>query len=467
MGEVPVVSGPAPKPREIPSEVKVKLRVDEGMNVGEYFVHLLKDSFEVTFNAALSTQALKDYLEEKEDFYDAREMLSLQGLGEATVEEELKKLPWPFSSGEEIKLVWTAEDIDFSATAKQWWEDFNKVYLRPELEAFDFERLKTIAKLKGVRVGKGKAETVASILGEAIPAVTAAPPPTPAAKPLEKKGLTAADISKLQDIYSDRLFRELGRVPTNSLATFRVEIEKVKDKTFSEAEEYILGIADDIIGAFIAREGIEKAPTRRVEVYRPPPEEGEGFIPVRGGISAIPPEPKSRLSFPRAPSSEEQAIFWEHFQDALDQMGKSYLDFRTVFAERMVLPYRSWEAILKSYNELLSDIEAGRTVTWISIAQRIAMPWREDTEENWRSDAICHLTSTQLYKTIDELIYSRSPEGCPGLESYGVPNVTPEEVKTVIKKAWKERSPWFITISKQWLEAFIGEPLEQKQGAQL
>jgi len=159
---------PAPElKREVPSEVKVRLRVEEGMNVGEYFVHLLVGSFEVTFSGALSTQALKDYLEEKEDYVDFREQLSLQGFSEPKIEEELKKLPWPFSSGEEIKVVWTMADIEFTPTTKMWWDAFNKAYSRPELEAFDWERLKTIAKLKGVRIGANKQETVASILGEA------------------------------------------------------------------------------------------------------------------------------------------------------------------------------------------------------------------------------------------------------------------------------------------------------------
>jgi hypothetical protein len=67
------------------------------------------------------------------------------------------------------------------------------------------------------------------------------------------------------------------------------------------------------------------------------------------------------------------------------------------------------------------------------------------------------LSSTGLYKTIDELIRSSEP---PGLEAYGVMGVTPEEVKEAVKKAWKEKNLWFIGTLKQDLERFIGESLQ-------
>jgi len=447
---------PAPElKREVPSEVKVKVHVEEGMNLGEYFVHLLYDSFEVTFSGALSTQALKDYLEEKEDYVDFREQLSLQGFSEPKIEEELKKLPWPFSSGEEIKVVWTPQDIEFTPTTKMWWDAFNKAYSRPELEAFDWERLKTIAKLKGVRIGANKPETVASILGGPAPPTVPTPPPagrppapTPAPTPPE---LPSGEIERLKTVVRVKA-DELGLEWSSKVWEdfWRRYQDRAKELWATKRISYTQEEIEDVLKAVAPPETLFKPPVARARRAK--------FV---SGIRAILPEPKSLLTFPRAPSSEEQAIFWEHFKNALGRMEKSYLDYRNVFAERMALPYRSWEAVLKSYEGMLSDIKAGRTVTWISLAHTIAMPWREDSEENWRSDAICHLTSTRLYKTIDELIYSFSPEGPPGLESYGVPNVTPEEVKRVIKKAWKEKSLWFLTTPKEWLEAFIGEPLEQ------
>lgn len=172
-------------------------------------------------------------------------------------------------------------------------------------------------------------------------------------------------------------------------------------------------------------------------------------------------KPKSPLSFPRAPSREEQDIFWEHFSDAVFEMGKNPANYYEAFNDRMKLPYRSWDAFLTVYEKLLETIEAGKEVAIGAaiplLATRIAMPWRTDSAENERFDAIIHLTSIRLYPTIDDLIYSEAP---PGLEAYGILGVTPEEVKTAIKKAWKEKNPWLKFIDKEWLEAFIEEKLE-------
>jgi len=172
--------------------------------------------------------------------------------------------------------------------------------------------------------------------------------------------------------------------------------------------------------------------------------------------------PKSPLPFPRAPSREEQDIFWEHFTNAVIEMGKDPGRYIEAFNSRMQLPYRSWEAFLTVYEELLKTIEAGKEVgiefAIPLLAPRITMPWRTDTAENERFDAIIHLTSIRLYETIEDLIYSQSP---PGLQAYGILGVTPEEVKEAIRKAWKEKNPWFKFLDKEWLEKFIGEKLEE------
>jgi hypothetical protein len=172
--------------------------------------------------------------------------------------------------------------------------------------------------------------------------------------------------------------------------------------------------------------------------------------------------PKSPLPFPRAPSREEQDIFWQHFSDAVFEMGQNPANYYEAFNSRMKLPYRSWEAFLTVYEELLKTIEAGKEVgvefAIPLLAPRITMPWRTDSPENERFDAIIHLTSIRLYETIEDLIESQSP---PGLEAYGILGVTPEEVKTAIKKAWKEKNLWFKFLDKEWLEKFIGQKLEE------
>ena len=126
------------------------------------------------------------------------------------------------------------------------------------------------------------------------------------------------------------------------------------------------------------------------------------------------------------------------------------------FQERISLPFRSWEALLKTYDEFIKSIETGELVAMVPLL-RVPMPWREDTEEHYRFDAITHLASLRLYKTIEDLIYSHEP---PGLEAYAVTGVTPEEVKKTLKQAWKEKNLWLKFTEKEWLEAFIGEKLE-------
>jgi len=429
------VEAKSPVAREVPSEVRVKVRVEEGMNLGEYFAHLLVDGFEATFSGVLSTQALKDYLEEREDYVDFREQLSLQGFSEPKIEEELKKLPAPFSSGEEIKVVWTSQDVEFTAKAREWWDAFNKVYSRPELEAFDWERLKTIAKLKGVKVGDVKAETVAYILGEAREEKTksvedrikellpqakeiaatwkegaykkdfysmindlqrrlgqgtiledqlqnlikwmrmtpeergeAPPAPVPATPTVsrptptpERRGLTSSDINKLQDIYSDHLFRQLGRVPTNSLATFRVEIDKVRDKTFSEAEEYILGVADDIVSSFTVREKISRIrPERRVETP-------VGGQPERGApMGRVPPAQFPsyplcyNLPFPRGACSAEKLKLWDVFCFQMQESDYDCMAYQTEFDEYIGgTQFLSWEDLRNKFNTFIQTIKEG------------------------------------------------------------------------------------------------------------
>lgn len=417
--EVPVVKPEAvtptvpeaPKRPEVPSEVKV--RVEEGMNLGEYFVHLLYDSFEATFTGVLSTQALKDYLEEKEDYVDFREQLSLQGFSEPQIEEELKKLPSPFSSGQEIKVVWTPQEVEFTAKAKEWWDAFNKVYSRPELEAFNLERLTTIAKLKGVRIGKNKLEAVANILGEPIPPTVPTPVPAPAP---ERKGLTSSDISKLQDVYSDALFRQLGRVPPNALATFRVEIDKVRDKTFSEAEDYILGVADDIISAFAAKEKITRiTPERRVEV---PPERRPA------PMGRVPPAqfPSYALCynmpFPRGPCSEEKIKLWDVFCYQMQESDYDCMAYQREFDEYIGgTQFLSWEDLRVKFKIFVETIMKGLSLpplfTWQGapiptglkgeIQERLPLEKLEDLITHFSSVVIRNARSKDDVPTLQDL----------------------------------------------------------------
>ena len=551
--------------REIPSYVWVKLRVEEGMNLGEYFVHLFHDSFEVMFSGVLSTQALKDYLEEKEEYYDSREMLSFQGLSEGDVEAELKKMPWPFSSGEEIKLVWTPGDIEFTPKAMEWWNAFNKTYTRNELEAFDVERLKTIAKLKGVKVGKDKAEAVAYILGE-LPAKVNLPttdllmslisamepvdepllkvkiknsdydaysvdgerafraalgellrsgkvfeprpgwyqrtekpelveamkkaaaetkakleefeqlkklggiPPGAAKPPAAARPLTTAEISKLQDVYSDALFRQLGRVPPNALATFRVEIDKVKDKSYAEAQDHILGVANDIVGGFVAREGIERiTPARRFEPERPAE---EPIVMGRVPPAQPPKEPlePEEMKFPRAPSRKEKEVFWNSFRYRLQEQGFNAFDFTDQFEEYIEKSqFASWRDLLTKFEYFTKSIMEGKALpplwSWRGAPIPVGLEGViRKTPAERLDDLIVHYTSVVIRNA-----RSRDREAALGdlqkeLEERGIiPSdmiITPTsplftEIRNAVMDAYKRKDDWFTNISLEELSRFL------------
>jgi hypothetical protein len=487
-GEVKTISRPMmppapPKPPapakvtepmpEIPSEVKVKVQVEEG-GLGEFLTHVLYDSLEVTFAMAESARGLKEYLEGGEDFVDMREMLELQELPPEQVESELKKLPWPFSSGEEIRVVWTMQDVTFTPTAKEWWDTFNKVYLRPELEAFDLERLKTIAKLKGVRIGKDKAETVASILGEVYPPVTAAPPPAPPKPPApERKGLTTSDISRLQDLWNNTFFRALGRVPPNSASAFRVEVEKVKDKTYSEAQEEVLRVAKDIVDEFLARQVAERGvPARRVEVFRPPPEE-EARMPIaRIPPAEAPPHPlePEEMKWPRGPSSREREALWRAFQYRMQEMGYNAFEYEDEFEEYIMgTQFKDWNELLAKFKTFGDAIIEGKALPplwqWRGMPIPVGLEGvLRKTPAERLQDVIVHFTSVVIRNartkgvepTLADLQIELSERGLippdmiitPTSPLYG-------EIKNALTSAYKRKDIWLTGISLEELTRFL------------
>jgi len=468
--------------REVPGEVRVKVKVEEGMNLGEYVVHLLYNGFEAFFSMPLSTQALKDYLEEKEDYVDFREQLSFQDYSEAQVEEELKKLPSPFSSGEEIKVVWTPADIEFTPTAREWWDAFNKVYSRPELEAFDWERLKTIAKLKGVRIGANKPETVASIYGEPAPPTVPTPPPAgrpppstpsmPALTP-ERKGLSSSDISRLQDLWNNTFFRALGRVPPNSASTFRVEVEKVKDKTYSEAQEQVLRVAKDIVDEFLARQVAERGvPARRVEVYRPPREE-EGVIPIaRIPPAEAPPRPlePEEMKWPRGPSSREREALWKAFQYRMQEMGYSAFDYDAEFAKYIMgTQFKDWNELLAKFKIFTDTIIEGKALPpmwqWRGMPIPVGLEGvLRKTPAERLQDVIVHFSSVVIRNgrskgvepTLADLQIELSERGLIPPDMIITPT-SPlyDEIKIALTSAYKRKDIWLTGISLDELTRFL------------
>jgi len=267
------------------------------------------------------------------------------------------------------------------------------------------------------------------------------------------KPLSTQETRMLEDEFKAYLMGELGRVPPNVLAEYRVTLRKVMFLPYEEALQEILGKAREIV----VRQTL-RLPRRIPTVERPPKairraeeifeeykaDEETFFVPYVKEVD-LPKSPIGVLPFPRAPSSEEKQILWERFEYDMTDAGLSPYDYRERFDERMNLPFRKWEYIIKTYVELVEDIKAG-TVS-VPPLHRVAMPWRETTEELWRFDAIVHFLSIKIYKSMDELV--------EGLITFGViPPPTSEEIEEAAKKAYAEKNIWFTSVYPEDLAVF-------------
>ncbi len=283
-----------------------------------------------------------------------------------------------------------------------------------------------------------------------------APVPVPGA-PI--RGLSKDDMKRLQDLWNNEFFRKLGRVPPNSASTFRVEFEKVKDRTFDEAKEEILGVANDIIAEFTFRKGVIRkaapppaAPPRHVgPVTFPREEEGIPIGPL-GEVPKVPlpKEPKSELPFPRSPTSEEREVLWAAFMSEMTNLGMDAYRWRESFRMHVLdRPYRMWGDVISNFKGFVDAVRTGAEVRFLPLAT-VPMPWSPE-EEQQRLDAIVHFIATKLYPTMDELIYA--------LRTFGV-EATEEQIKEAAKKAWKENNVWFTSVPKEFIETLISEPVE-------
>jgi len=286
-----------------------------------------------------------------------------------------------------------------------------------------------------------KAKTEA--LEDAIERVPPPPPPP-------VKELTEEEVQRLEDLFSATLTREVGRIPTNAMAEFRVEVEKVKTLPYEEAAEHITGLAEDII----AREVYVPA-LRRIERVRrpPPPKEIEIGAPPEVFVrpTELPPQPISALPFPRSPSSEEREILWRAYSYRLAEIGADPYRYRADFTRYVLdIPYTTWDGLLKSFELFIRNVEEAEEKGIKPFFMPLpSMPWSPE-EEKRRRDAIVHFTATKIYKTIDDLI--------TGLALYGIQDVTEEEVREAVRRAWKEKDVWFTSIRLEYLSELLGLP---------
>jgi len=441
-------------------EAKVKIKVEGATDKGEYLAHMLFDSFEAGFIGFRTTETLENWLKTGEEEVDWGENLRMAGFSPEEIQEELKTYPEPFKEGVPVRVLWKyPEDVSFDDVAKRYWDIAHTSYYVYQLGAMTVAELKEIAQIKHLRTPPTKEELINVIMGVPPPAPPAPPvmppiPRRPPALPPPKKELTSTERRRLEDEFRVTLVRELGRIPRDSMAEFRLELETVKVGPYERAREHLLKVAQDIINREYAKEVIKPAPPpeRIIRVGVPPEERPPMALPPEFVVypTELPKLPLNPAPFPRAPTSEERAVIWDWFRYEMSRLGIDPHRFRAVLENRLNIPYRTWEGFIKTLQEMMLDIEAGRELALIPLL-RIPMPWEEAKgTEKWRRDAIVHFAATKLYVTMDELIEK--------LSEWGVfPAVSPEEVKTAVKEAWKTKDIWFTSVPKDFLDTLLGE----------
>jgi len=207
-----------------------------------------------------------------------------------------------------------------------------------------------------------------------------------------------------------------------------------------EVENVLRAVAAPITPPAVRRERVRRPPLE-VPVEAP----AEVFVsPV-----TIPRVSISKLPFPRAPSTEEQAILWDAFRYEMARLGQDPYRWRDNFMMHVLnRPYPDWATVLKNFNDFVEAIRTEKPFRLLPLVT-LPMPWREE-EEQRKYDAILHFIATKLYPSMDELLH--------GLYTYGV-EVTEDDIKKAVKKGFAEKNVWFSSVSKEALESLVGEKL--------
>lgn len=462
--EAPPPTVPVPPKKE----ARVKVKVEAQAEKGEYIARMMFDIFEAGFIGFRTTDRLDDWLRAGREIVNWRDNLRAAGFSPEEVEEELKTYPEPFKQGVDVQVHWIyPEDVSFDATAQKYWNVFHTPYEKAMLEIKSVEELKNIAQIKGLRVVETKDELINIILGIQPPVVLF--PPT---KPRE---LTRDEVQKLQDLWSSMLFRELGRVPTNAMATFRVELEKVKSKPYPEAQEHILKVADELISEFIARKAIEPlAPRepRRIEVYRPPPEEEFAFVPSRVPRTVVPKEPlePEEMKFPRGPSRREHEVLWDVFRYRLQEQGYNPFDYQDEFEEYIAsTQFQDWKDLVEKFEFFVESIKKGKALPplwqWRGAPIPVGLEGvLRKTPAERLQDVIVHFTSVVIRNartwgkvpTLEDLRKELEERGLIPPDMIITP-VSPlyDEIKNALLNAYKRKDVWLTNITLEELNSFL------------
>jgi len=221
------------------------------------------------------------------------------------------------------------------------------------------------------------------------------------------------------------------------------ELWSTKHVTYleEEVESVLKAVAAPITPPAVRRERIRRPLRVEVPVEAP----AEVFVtPV-----TIPRVPISKLPFPRAPSTEEQAILWDAFRYEMARLGQDPFRWRDNFKMHVLdRPYPDWATIVKNFSDFVEAIRTEKPFRLLPLVT-LPMPWREE-EEQRKYDAILHFIATKLYASMDELLHA--------LFTYGV-EVTEDDIKKAVKKGFAEKNLWLTSVGKETLESLTGEKL--------
>jgi len=303
------------------------------------------------------------------------------------------------------------------------------------VELKDYELIEKAEELKrqlererrNVRLLKEQLEAKKRYIEELERRLAGLPTPPPAAPPLPKE-LSEEEKKRLEDLFRATLYRELGRVPRDALAEFRIELEEaVKTLPFEEAAKVIERLALDIV---------ERERARGVAPPAPPIEVAKPVKP--------PAAPLSPLKFPRRLASEEIKLFYDAFVYELVSAGLNPEDFMDHFVAFRDAWHSDWFAVLRAFNEMISDIKTGKPPRYYP-TPLVPMPWKELPK-----DAVLHMLWLQVYKDMDSLVAA--------LNMHGV-YVTPEEIRLIVKEEWKKgekMDSWLKFTPKDYLLQILG-----------
>jgi len=269
------------------SEVKVRVEVDAGADLGTYFVTFYYDTFEPAHFLSPSTEALKNILDSGEEYVDFTEQYQMQGLEFEQAEEEFKELPWPFSTGARIRVYWKyPDDVTFTEKGKEQWDIYYRAYKAEDLELMKVEELQPILKIKRLSTAGKKEELISRLLGVAYvppaapPGVPPARPPTapPKAKPppTPEKGLARADEKRLLTRF-EAVLLERSITPPRWRPMFEERLYEWRDAFKDLPREEALSRALVEVERLVSEvTGLAKAPVRPLR----PPVEAEEVLPV-------------------------------------------------------------------------------------------------------------------------------------------------------------------------------------------